>query len=132
MNKNSWSKRLLRYAGVPLVIALILYMIWDAANGWGFWEISAGIGLMLVIGAMLYLKQMENVSEKTVSQRIRAEYSSELQPQVFEIYEHLKIKELEGLFLKILDDANGDLGKVRRLASVAESVGWGAFLENHW
>ena len=81
---------------------------------------------------MLYLKQMENVSERTVAQRIKAEYPSEIQPQVFGIYEHMKIKEFEGLFLKILDDSNGDVKKVEKLASIAESVGWRAFLENHW
>ena len=82
--------------------------------------------------AMLYLRQLQSVSEKVVSQRIKAEYPPELQPYVFETYRHLKIKELEGLFLKILDDSKGDLEKVKKLASVAENVGWQAFLENKW
>ena len=90
------------------------------------------LGLLLVIGAMLYLRQMQNISEKAVSQRIRAEYPSELQPKVFEIYRHLKSREIEGLFLKILDDSKGDLNQVKMLASVAENVGWQAFLENKW
>lgn len=90
------------------------------------------LSLILVFGAIFYLRQMQSVSEKAVSQRIKAEYPTEVQPQVFEIYRHLKIKELEGLFLKILDDAKGDLGQVKKLASVAENVGWKAFLDNKW
>lgn len=39
---------------------------------------------------------------------------------------------MEGLFSKILDDGNGDAGKVKKLASVAESIGWKAFIENQW
>ena len=90
------------------------------------------LGLLLVLGAMLYLKQMQNTSEKEVSRRIKAEYPAELQPSVFEIYRHLKVRELEGLFLTILDDSKGDLAQVRKLASVAENVGWRAFLETRW
>jgi hypothetical protein len=131
MNKSVWSKRAPRVVGM-LVIALILYLIWDSSSGRGGSEIIAGIGLALAVGALLYLKQMENTSERSVAQRIKAEYSPESQPQVFEIYQHLKIKELEGLFLKILDDAHGDLNQVKKLSSVAESMGWRAFLENHW
>ena len=132
MNKSIWSKRLLRYVGILLIITLALSLLWDSTNGWGGSEIFTGLGLVLVIGAMLYLKQMQNVSEQNITQRIRAEFPSESQPQVFEIYRHLKLKELEGLFLKILDDSNGDVKKVEKLASVAESVGWQAFIENHW
>jgi len=51
---------------------------------------------------------------------------------VYKVYQYLKIKENEGHFLKILDDAKGDADKVKKLASVVESVGWQAFLENHW
>ena len=43
-----------------------------------------------------------------------------------------RTKELEGLFLKILDDARGDVEQVKKLAALAESVGWKAFLENKW
>jgi len=75
---------------------------------------------------------VEIKAEANVTRRIKAEYSAELQPQVFEIYERLKLKELEGLFLKILDDSRGDVKKVRELASLVESVGWKAFIENHW
>jgi len=132
MNKSLGSKRLLRVAGVCLAVALALYFIWDGLNGWGGSEMITGIGLILVIGAMLYLKQMDNVSERAVSQKIKAEYPPESQKQVFEIYQHLKIKELEGLFLKILDDAHGNLNEVKKLASLAENVGWKAFIENRW
>ncbi len=132
MEKLRWPKRLLKYAGIPLVIALALYILWGAVAGWGFNNVCAGIGLLLVAAAMLYLKQMQDTAEKHVAQRIKAEFPSESQPQVFAVYEHLKIKELEGLFLKILDDANGDLNKVKNLASIAENVGWKEFLGNHW
>jgi hypothetical protein len=81
---------------------------------------------------VLYLRRVEIKAEANVTRRIKAEYSAELQPQVFEIYERLKLKELEGLFLKILDDSRGDVKKVRELASLVESVGWKAFIENHW
>lgn len=132
MNGNQWSKRWLGYAGILLVIALVLSLWWDISDGLGGSEIFTTIGLLVVFGVIIYFKRMENASENIVSQRIRAEYPSEAQPQIFEIYEHLKRKELEGLFLKILEDANGDINKVNSLASLAESVGWKAFIENHW
>ena len=81
---------------------------------------------------MVYLKRLENITEHSITQRIRNEYPSESQSQVFEIYEHLKTKELEGLFQKILDDAHGDISEVKKYASLAESVGWKDFLENHF
>ena len=132
MNKNGWSKRSLKFLGLLLAVALVIYLLWDGSNGWGGSEIFTGIALALVLGAMYYIKQMENKADKNITERIKAEYPSESQEQVLEIYQHLKIKELEGLFLKILDDANGDSSKVKKLANVAESVGWKAFLENHW
>lgn len=132
MNINAWSKRLLRVIGIPLAIVLVLYLIWSGLNGWGSSDIVAGIGLVLVAGAMIYYKQLEIKADGNVAQRIRTEYSSEVQPQVFEIYQHLKTKELEYLFSKVLDDAKGDLNKVKKLAGLAESIGWKAFLENRW
>ena len=126
MITNRVPKRLLNTIGIFLVIALVGSLFLGSS------EVFTGIGLLLVIGAMLYLKQMENISEKNVAQRINAEYPSETQQQVFAIYEHMKIKELEGLFQKILDDSKGDAKMVEKLASVAESVGWKAFIENHW
>jgi len=134
MNKNIWAKRLQKYVSSPLVIILGLYTIWGIIikNSAGFEYICAGVSVLLVLGAFFYLKQMENVAEKNVKQRIQAEFPTESQPQVFEIYQRLKIKELEGLFLKILDNANVDLNKVKNLADVAESVGWKAFLEDRW
>ncbi len=126
MIANRIPKKLLNYVGIFLVIVLVGSLFLGSS------EIFTGVGLILVIGAMLYLRQMESVSEKAVSQKIKAEYPSELQPQVFEIYKHLKVKELEGLFLKILEDSKGDVTQVKKLASVAESVGWKAFIENRW
>ena len=94
--------------------------------------IIASIALLLVVGAILYLKRMQNVTEKDILRRVRAEYSLESQKQVLEFYRHLKTKELEGLFSKILDDSKGDINKVKKLTNVAENVGWKAFLENDW
>ena len=126
MIANRVPKKLLNTVGVLLVIVLIGSLFLGNSG------VFTAVGLLLVVLAMLYLKQMEDVSEQTVAQRIKAEYPSEIQAQVFEVYNHMKIKELEGLFLKVLDDSHGDINKVRKLASIAESVGWRAFLENHW
>lgn len=126
MITNRIPKRALNYIGIFLVIALAVSLFLGNS------EVCTGIGLLLVAGAMLYLRQEENVSEKDVARRIKAEYPAESQQHVREIYEHMKIKELEGLFQKILDDSKGDVKKVERLASVAENVGWRAFLDNHW
>jgi hypothetical protein len=132
MNTSRWSRMFLRYAGISLVILLILYVILGGLNGWGGSETCAAIGLLMVLGAFLYLKQMENITIKSISQRIRSEYPPESQTQVFEAYEHLKTRELEGLFPKILDDAHGDASQAKRLTSVAEGVGWQSFLDNKW
>lgn len=40
-----------------------------------------------------------------------AEYPAESQQHVREIYEHMKLKEMEGNFQKILDDTKGDVKK---------------------
>ena len=132
MNNSNWSQRILKYAGVGIVIALVLSLVVDSPNGLGGSEIFTGIALLLAFVAILYLKNLGDVTEREVTRRVRAEYPKEIQPQVFEIYRHLKTKELEGLFSKILDDANGNADKVKKLASVAESVGWKAFIESQW
>lgn len=132
MNMIHWPKRSMTIVGILILITLILSLLFGGLNGWGSSDIFTGIGLMLVIGAMYYLQRMEIISERGITKKIKAEYSSESQPQVFEIYKHLKTKELEYLFAKILDDAKGDLSQVKKLASVAESIGWKAFLENRW
>ena len=132
MNNSNWSQRILKYAGVGIVIALVLSLVVDSSNGLGGSEIFTGIALLLAFVAILYLKNLGDVTEREVARRVRAEYSKEIQPQVFEIYRHLKTRELEGLFTKILDDANGNADKVKKLASVAESVGWKAFIESQW
>ena len=36
--------------------------------------IIASIALLLVVGAILYLKRMQNVTEKDILRRVRAEY----------------------------------------------------------
>ena len=132
MITSGWPKRILGIVGILLAITLILSLLWDGLNGWGVSDMFTTFGSLLVFGAMLYLWQMQNISEKTISQRIKAEYPSELRPKVLKIYRHMKVRELDGLFLKILDDSKGDLNQVKKLASVAENVGWQAFLENKW
>lgn len=126
MISNIVPRRLLNYVGIFLVSALVVSLFLGNS------EACTGIGLLLVAGAMLYLKRQENVSEQDVAKRIKAEYPVESQAHVREIYKQMKIKEMEGLFQKILDDSKGDALKVEKLASVAESVGWKAFLDNHW
>lgn len=126
MIMNRIPKKVLNYTGIFLVSALVVSLLLGNS------EVCTGIGLLLVAGAMLYLRQQENVSEQDVARRIKAEYPAESQQHVREIYEHMKIKEMEGLFQKILDDSKGDVKKVEKFASVAENVGWKAFLDNHW
>ena len=122
----SKSKHLLKYASIFLIIVLGTSLLLGNSN------VCTAAGMLLIAAAMLYLKQQEVVSEKEVARRIKAEFPTESQAHILEVYEHMKIKEMEGLFQKILDDSKGDVAKVKRLASVAESVGWKAFLENHW
>ena len=126
MTTSRMSKKWLNALGILLTVALVISLLLGSS------EAFTGIGLLLVAIAMLYLKYQENISENEVARKIKAEYPAESQQRVREIYEHMKIKEMEGLFPKILDDSKGDVAKVERLASVAESIGWKAFLENHW
>ena len=126
MTTSIMSKQWLNALGILLTVALVISLLLGSS------EAFTGIGLLLVAIAMLYLKYQENISENEVARKIKAEYPAESQQRVREIYEHVKIKEMEGLFQKILDDSKGDVQKVERLANVAENVGWKAFLENHW
>lgn len=126
MMTSRMSKKWLNVLGILLTVALVISLLLGSS------EAFTGIGLLLVAIAMLYLKYQENISENEVARKIKAEYPAESQQRVREIYEHMKIKEMEGLFQKILDDSKGDVQKVERLANVAENVGWKAFLENHW
>jgi hypothetical protein len=132
MNKRIWSKRLPGNVGISLFIALAAYFIWDGMTERGFWWVCAGISLILFSVAMLYLKRMDDQAEQKIAQRIKAEYLPKSQPQILEIYEHLKVKEREGLFSKILDDAKGNVALVVKLAAIAESEEWNAFLESKW
>lgn len=94
--------------------------------------IFASLAFLFAIGSIIYLKRMQNVIENDIKHRIRTEYPPESRKQILEFYRSLKIKEMEGLFSKILDDAKGDVNKVGKLTNVAESIGWKAFLENEW
>ncbi|KAA0274466.1 MAG: hypothetical protein EDM79_08380 [Chloroflexi bacterium] len=132
MNMFLWKKNGVFYTITGIVIALAASLVLDGSNGLGLSEIFTGIALLLAVGAFLYLMNMQDVSEREVNRKVQAEYPLEKQPQVFEVYRRLKSRELDGLFLKILDDAKGDVGKVTSLANLAENVGWKAFIENKW
>lgn len=132
MNNGVGSRRILRYGSIALAIVLILYLAWVVSSGWGASTLVAGVAVLLFIAAMLYLRQMDIKSDAQIKQRIRAEYPSESQPQVLELYDRLKTKELEYVFAKVLDDAKGNLNEVKKLAALAESIGSKAFLETHW
>ncbi len=123
-------KRLLRYAGIALVFAVILYIGW---RGWVTGSsIFAGILLVLFAAAILSFKLREIRADREIARRINTEFPHESQPEALDLYHGLKTKELEYLFAKVLDDAKGDMREVRRLAAIAQSVGSKAFLENRW
>jgi len=124
--------RIIYYAGVGIIVALVISLIQSSSHGLRGSDIFSGIALLLALGAILYLRNMQAFSEREIWQRITKEYSPAERSQILEAYRHLKVKELEGLFLKILDDANGDSHKVMKLTSIAENIGWAGFLENHW
>ncbi len=125
-------KRILRYGGIALVIAVVVYISWIGGRSWVTSSMCAGIGLVLFAAAMFYFRQLDVKADREISQRIKTEFPAEAQSEVFDIYYGLKMKELEYLFVKVLDDAKGDLREVRKLAALAQSVGWKAFLENRW
>lgn len=130
--RSIWSRRLLKYAALPLGTALVLYVAWVALQGLGTANICAGIGLLLFMVYMVNLKRAENRTDRNFAQRIRAESAADDQPELFELYDRLKAKELEYLFEKVLDDAKGDLIEARKLSGLAQNIGWKAFLDTRW
>jgi hypothetical protein len=132
MSTGIWSKRILRYGGIALVIAVVLYIGWVGWSGWVTSSICAGIGLVLFAAAMLHYRQLDDKADREIAQRIKTEFPAESQSEVFGLYHSLKMKELEYLFTKVLDDAKGDMREVRKLSALAESIGWKAFLESRW
>ncbi len=136
MNATMWRgirpRRLLKYAAIPIGVLLALCLVWAILSGPRGADILAGVALLLYIAAMINIQRSEVRADHEIAQRIRAEYPAELQPQVFELYARLKARELEYLFQKVLDDAQGDLAQAKKLAGLAENIGWKAFLENRW
>jgi len=126
------SKRILRYGSIGLIIAVVLYIGWVGWRGWVTGSICTGIGLVLFAAVMFYYRQLDVKADREIAQRIKTEFPAESQSEVFDIYYGLKMKELEYLFAKVLDDAKGDIREVRKLAALAQSIGWKAFLENRW
>ncbi len=125
-------KRLLRYGAIALVIVVIVDMSWVAWHSWLGSSLCTGMGLVLFAAAMYYFRKQDVKAEQEIVARIKAEYPPESQSEVYDIYYGLKLKELEYLFGKVLDDAKGDIREVRKLAGLAQSIGWKAFLEHRW
>lgn len=132
MKNRTWTKRLATYVGIPVVVALAVYLVWDAKNGVGTAGVCAGTALVLGLAAMAYLLLPEIRAERDIAGRIRAEYPSGSQAQVLAAYNRLKSKELEYVFIKVLDDAKGNPAEVEKLCGIAESAGAKAFLEDRW
>lgn len=130
--RRMWSRRLLKYAAIPVIVLLALYLAWALFRGPQGADIIAGVALLLFIAYMINVRRSEAKADQAIAERIRAEYPPESQPELFELYDRLKVKELEYLFEKVLDDAHGILPEARKLAGLAESIGWKAFLESHW
>ncbi len=130
--QNIRLRRALKYAAIPVGVVAALYLGWVALRGPQAADICAGVALLLFIVYMVDLKRSEVRADRSIAQRIRDEYPAETQPQVLELYDRLKAKELEYLFVKVLDDAAGDVAKATKLTGLAESIGWKAFLESHW
>jgi hypothetical protein len=59
---------------------LVIYPATGGVRGWGSDDGFAGIGLALVIGAMIYLKRLDDKADQEIAQRIKAEYPIEAQP----------------------------------------------------
>jgi hypothetical protein len=132
MSGRMSSKRNLRYGGIALIIAVVLYIGWIGWRGWATSSMCAGLALVLYAAAMFYFWQLDVKADREIAQRIKAEFPPESQSEVFDIYYGLKMKELEYLFLKVLDDSQGDIGEVRKPAALAQNIGWKAFLETRW
>ncbi len=132
MGTRTWLTRGLRYAGIAFILAAILYLGWVGGRSWITSSICAGVGLLLFAASMLHFRQLDAAADREIAQRIKAEFPPEHQAEVDDIYYGLKLRELEYLFTKVLDDAHGDIREVRKLAALAQSVGWKAFLENRW
>jgi hypothetical protein len=132
MNRGMSSGRMLRYGGIALIVAVVLYIGWIGWRGWVTSTICAGVALLVFAASMFYYWQLDARADREITQRIKAEFPPEFQSEVFDIYYGMKMKELEYLFVKVLDDAQGDIREVRKLAALAQSIGWKAFLENRW
>ncbi len=132
MANTFWFKRLLKYAAIPIGLLLAIFTAWAFMSGPRGADICGGVTLLLFVAYMINLHRSQARADREIAQRIRAEYPAELQPQLFEMYDRLKTKELEYLFPKVLDDARGNLKEAGKLAGLAESIGWKAFLENRW
>ncbi len=132
-------RRILKYGGIALIIAavvyvaaLVVYSFWIDWRGWVTSSICSGVGIVLFAAALFYLRRMDIKADQQIAQRIKAEFPPEAQSEVADLYYGLKMKELEYLFAKVLDDAQGDVKEVRKLSALAASIGWKAFLENRW
>ncbi len=125
-------KRVLRYGLIAVLIGAVVYVVWVDWRGSVTSSICGALGVLLAAGGMFYFRQRDARADREIARRIAAEFPPEAQAEVDDIYYGLKMRELEYLFGKVLDDANGDVQQVRKLAALAQSIGWKAFLENRW
>ncbi len=130
--RSIWSKRLLRYAAVSVVVLLAIYLVWAFLRGPRSSDVVAAIALLVFGALVINFRRAEITADREIAERIRTEFSAADQPDILALYSRLKTKELEGLFQKVLDDAHGDLAQAQKLTGLAESLGWRAFLENRW
>ncbi len=130
--RRIWARRLLKYAAVPVIALLAIYAAWAVMRGPQGADIIVGAALLLLIAYLINMARSEARTDRIIALRIRAEYAPESQPELFALYDRLKFKELEYLFEKVLDDAGGSLPEARKLAALAQSIGWRAFLESRW
>ncbi len=130
--RRIWARRLLKYAAVPVIALLAIYAAWAVMRGPQGADIIVGAALLLLIAYLINMARSEARTDRIIALRIRAEYPAESQPELFALYDRLKFKELEYLFEKVLDDAGGSLPEARKLAALAQSIGWRAFLESRW
>jgi hypothetical protein len=126
------SRRMLRYGGIALLILAVLYLGWIGGRSWVASSICAVVSIVLYAAGMLYFRQQDVNADREIAARIKAEFPPDSQAEVDDIYFGMKQRELEYLFGRVLDDANGNVAEVRKLAALAQSIGWKAFIEKRW
>jgi hypothetical protein len=86
MSTGIWPKRILRYGGIALIIAVALYIGWIGWNSWVTSSICAGIGLVLFAAAIFRYRQLDVKADREIAQWIKSEFPAESQSEVFGLY----------------------------------------------